>query len=434
MTTRNILFNGLVLGSCLMGMASCIKKYDNPAEGTMGAATYIYAIREAYRGSEITLNSSTLGGATQIQGVVISDATAGNTEPGLFFMQQTVASANQVGDITRGIALRMSSGNVTWKTGDSLRINVEGMKLDRINGRLTISGVTDDRVTKLAENRTPLVRYANLAMLDVMMPEFESSLVAVHADVKDYATGVLFGGERTLSDNTGPQFGLVTRNEAAFAGAQTPINAQFTGIPGYFNASGKDTTGAKRILQLRNINDTAFLSGAIYSNFPENFEYPDASAKSSYNVTATANNIDLASGNWKLQQAILGNTVIRDKYNLPGKQCIRMQQNLTTSGFVQMNFDVTEGASKVTVFYGKYYTDPSSTFRLEYSVNGGTTWITVAPNVSYMPDRGSLQATFRVNVTGNVRFRINKLGLGPSSSTVFNGRLCLEDIVVYKKL
>ena len=148
----------------------------------MGAATYIYAVREAYRGNEITLSPSTLGGASQIQGVVISDAAAGNTEPGLFFIQQTVASANQVGDITRGIALRMSSGNVTWKTGDSLRINVEGMKLDRINGRLTISGVTEDRVTKLAENRTPLVRSANLAMLNVMMPEYESSLVAVHAD------------------------------------------------------------------------------------------------------------------------------------------------------------------------------------------------------------------------------------------------------------
>ncbi|MDF2380056.1 hypothetical protein JMG10_01160 [Nostoc ellipsosporum NOK] len=434
MKTRNILFNGLVLGSLVAGMASCVKKYDNPASGTMGSATYIYAVREAYRGNEITLGTSTLGGATQIQGVVISDQTAGNAEPGLFFIQQTVASANQVGDITRGIALRMSSGNATWNIGDSLRIDVDGMKLDRINGRLTISGVTADRVTKLAENRVPLVRSANLAMLDVMMPQYESSLVAVHADVKDYGTGVNFGGERTLSDNTGPQFGLLTRNEAAFANAQVPVNAQFTGIPGYFNASGKDTIGAKRILQLRNINDTAFLSGVIYSNFPESFEYPDASAKSSYNVTATANNIDLASGNWKLQQAILGNTVIRDKYNLPGKQCVRMQQNLTTSGYVQMNFDVTEGASKVTVFYGKYYTDPSSTFRLEYSVNGGTTWVNVSPNVNFMPDRGSLQATFRVNVTGNVRFRINKLGLGSSSATVFNGRLCLEDIVVYKKL
>lgn len=434
MKTRNILFNSLMLGSLVAGMASCVKKYDNPAEGTTSSTTYIYAIHDAYRGNEVTLGPSSLGGASQIQGVVISDPSADNFEPGLFFIQQTVSSANQVGDITRGIALRMSSGNASWNPGDSLRINVDGTKLDRINGRLTISGITSDRVTKLAENRTPLVRSVSLAMLDALMPQYESSLIAVHADIADYATGVNFGGERPLNDNTGTTFSLVTRNEAAFAGAQTPVNAQFTGIPGYFNASGKDTAGAKRILQLRNINDTAFLSGAIYDNFPEDFEYPDASAKASYNMTAIANNIDLGSGNWKLQQAILGNTVIRDKYNLPGKQCIRMQQNLSSSGYVQMNFDVTEGASKVTVFFGKYYTDPTCTFRLEYSVNGGTSWVTASPNVTYMPDRGSLQATFRVDVSGNVRFRINKLGLGSSSATVFNGRLCLEDIVVYKKL
>jgi hypothetical protein len=39
-----------------------------------------------------------------------------------------------------------------------------------------------------------------------------------------------------------------------------------------------------------------------------------------------------------------------------------------------------------------------------------------------------------VNVTGKVRFRINKLGLGASSATVQNGRLSIEDFSVYKKL
>ena len=57
-----------------------------------------------------------------------------------------------------------------------------------------------------------------------------------------------------------------------------------------------------------------------------------------------------------------------------------------------MNFDVTEGASKVTVFYGRYGSDPKSTFRLEYSINGGTNWVTVTPNISELPDRGLLQA------------------------------------------
>jgi len=109
-----------------------------------------------------------------------------------------------------------------------------------------------------------------------------------------------------------------------------------------------------------------------------------------------------------------------------------MQQNLTTAAYVQMNFDLTKGASKVTLFYGKYYTDPASTFRLEYSVNGGTTWVATGANVSDMPEKGFKQASFLVNITGNVRFRISKLGLGTSSTTVNNGRLCIEDIAVYQ--
>jgi hypothetical protein len=269
-------------------------------------------------------------------------------------------------------------------------------------------------------------------MLNSNFDAYESTLVSVHADVADYAPTKTYGGERQLNDNTSAAL-LYTRDGAGFSGSGVPVNAQFTGIAGYKNDSGNDTTGSKKIIALRRLTDVNYSSGSLYAGFPESFESPDASAKASYNITATANNVDLSTGNWKLQQAILGNTILSDKINLPGKQCIRMQQNLSSAGLVQMNFDVAQGASKVTVFYGKYSTDPTSTFRLEYSVNGGTTWIALTPTITTMPDRGSTQATFMMDLTGNVRFRINKLGLGTSSATVQNGRLCIDDIAIYKK-
>jgi hypothetical protein len=268
-------------------------------------------------------------------------------------------------------------------------------------------------------------------MLTNYFNNYESTLISVHADVTE--AGTPFSGEKQLDDNTATAV-LYTRAEASIAGSSLPVNAGFTGIAAYKNDGGNDTTGAKKVIQLRNSTDVANMSGVLYNGFPESFEAPEASAKASYNITATANNIDLATGNWKLQQAILGNTILSDKFNLPGKQGIRMQQNLTSSGLVQMNFDLMEGASKVTVFYGRYSTDPSSTFRLEYSTNSGTSWTVVNPAISNMPEKGSTQATFMVNVTGKVRFRINKLGLGASSATVQNGRLCIEDFAVYKKL
>ena len=192
-----------------------------------------------------------------------------------------------------------------------------------------------------------------------------------------------------------------TRSQASFAGTNVPVNAQFNGIAGYYNTSSNDTIGAKKTIIVRNANDIKFSSGALYAGYPESFETPDFSQKASYNITTTNNDITLGTGSWKLTQAIIGNTVIRDKINPPGKQCVRIQQNLTTSAYVQMNYDLPNGASKVTVFYGKYYTDPASTFRLEYSINGGTTWVVVTPNISDMPERGVKQATFPLNIVGS---------------------------------
>jgi hypothetical protein len=428
------IYTGILAGSMALVFSSCLKEYDNPAKGSPSDRTFIYTLRDEYKGTALTINPEVLAGASFIQGVVISDAAALNIEPGTFVLQQTAVTGNQTGDLTRGIIIKMATGNIAYNTGDSLLVNVVGGILDRINGKLTISGIGSDKITKIAENRIPLVRPVTLGMMNTSMDQYESTLIAVHADVADYGASITYSGERKLNDNTGPQFYLRTRNEASFAGSAVPLNAQFNGIAGYFNEAGNDTSGAKKTVAIRNIADVKFVSGALYPGFPESFESPNFTEKASYNMTATNNDVTLSTGSWKLVQAILGNTVIRDKYNLPGKQCVRMQQNLGSSAYVQMNFDLPDGASKLTVFYGKYYTDPASTFRLEYSINGGTSWVVVTPNISDMPERGSKQASFPLNITGNVRFRINKLGLGSSSATVFNGRLCIEDIAIYKKL
>jgi hypothetical protein len=421
----------LAIGSTLI-LTSCLKEYDNPAEGQVSDKAAIYVVRDAYQGSTITLKESDLAGASFTSGTVISDKTAGNIQPGTFVIQNTSPSSSSAGDITTGIIIDMgSSTNVPFVPGDSVVVNIIGGKLQRVNGQLMISGISADKVTKVAENRTVLIRPVTLSMLTNYFSNYESTLISVHADVTEAGTN--YSGEKQIDDNTATAV-LLTRPEANFAGSSLPVNARFTGIAAYKNDGGSDTAGAKKVVQLRNFNDVTNTSGAIYNGFPESFEAPNAAEKASYNITTTANNIDLGTGNWKLQQAILGNTILSDKFNLPGKQGVRMQQNLTSSGLIQMNFDLLEGASKVTVFYGRYSTDPSSSFRLEYSTNGGTSWTVVNPTISNMPDKGSTQATFMVNVTGKVRFRINKLGLGASSATVQNGRLCIEDLAVYKKI
>jgi hypothetical protein len=424
----------MILAGTLALFTSCLKDDYNTATGTTSPYATINVVRDLFKGNELTITPDKLGGAEFTHGVVISDKSAGNVQPGTFVIQSTISTPNQLGDLTRGIIIDMGSGaNVSYVPGDSLLIDINGATLSRVNGRLTLSGITADQISKKADNRTVVIRAVVLNTLNYNFDHFESTLISVHADVKDYASMATYSGDKALGDNTGPQIYLNTRSEANFASNAVPPNAQFTGIAGYFNSNSSDTAGAKKIISLRNISDVKFESGILYTGFPESFDSPDFTQKASYNITTTANNIDLSTGNWKLQQAILGNTVLRDKFNFPGKQCIRMQQNLTSSAYVQMNFDAPQGASKVTVFYGKYSTDATSTFRLEYSINGGTSWTTV-PNstITDMPEWGSWQATYMVNILVPVRFRINKLGLGTTSPTVKNGRLCIEDFAVYR--
>ena len=407
---------------------SCIKKYDNPAAGTPGESITLFALRQAYQGSEVTLNADATGGATKIQGIVISDKSGGNVDAGSFIIQQTILTSNAATDVTRGVILKMASGTPDYNIGDSVVVNISGLKMDRPNGRLTISGVTADRVQRPATGKTPLLRYVTQGILGVYMEQYESTLIALHADVTDYTAGTTFAGLRKLKDNTpGPEVYVHTLSGAGFAATSVPVNAQFTGIAEYYNENGSDTAGAKKTILPRNAGDIQFASGALYSGFPESFEQPDFSTKSSYN--SGTNLITTPTGVWYLLQAILANTPVSDKYNVPGKQSIRMQQNLTTNGYVQMNFDVPDGASKVTVFYGKYSTDAKSSFRLEYSTNQGTTWTAIGANITDMPDKGNKQATWTMNITGPVRFRINKLGIGASN----NGRLALDDFAIYRR-
>ncbi len=147
------------------------------------------------------------------------------------------------------------------------------------------------------------------------------------------------------------------------------------------------------------------------------------------------NAVSFPTGQWNLYQAILGTTAGRDRI-VSGKNAIRMQQNLSVDGYVQMNFDVPNGASKVTLWYGSYYTDRSCTFKLEYSTDGGTTWKQTGEPISdahtTTESMNSKQAVFLMNIQGPVRFRVTKLGLGTSNNVINNGRLGLDDIAIYK--
>jgi endonuclease G len=127
--------------------------------------------------------------------------------------------------------------------------------------------------------------------------------------------------------------------------------------------------------------------------FDEGFEAATKTAYADASVT-------FASGSWDLNLALVGTSTSDAKV---GSHSIRIE----TTGSLGMNFDVTTGASTVTIQHAVYGSDASSTWGLWMSTNGGSTYTQVGSTITTSSTTLST-ATFTPNVSGNVRFQIRK--------------------------
>lgn len=413
--------------SACIGLAACMKEYDNPAIGQPSPYISIEVLRQQYKGNDLILTEAAMIGAKTIRGVVISD-TAGHNFPGGVFVVQDDSKGKM-----RGITLVQENNSpVNVSIGDSVIVNIVNTQMVNNRGSLQIVGVKPGNINKLSGGAEVKVSSITLSQLGADFDNFESTLVQFNADIfPEAAPGTKYSGVNGLSDGLDSTISLLTLNTAKFANNSVPVSATFKGIPTIQNESGtqRDSTAAKYIV-MRTIQDVQFASGKLYNTFPEDFESPNASEKGSYASKA----IDLKTGNWTLNQAILGTTKDRDRFNPAGKQCIRMQQNLSYNTFVQMNFDLPNGASKVTLSYGSYYNDASSSWVLEASTDGGTTWTAVSDTISNASSQAKV-ATIMLDIQVPVRFRVTKIGLGATNgTTILNGRLSIEDIAIYERI
>jgi ribose 5-phosphate isomerase RpiB len=142
----------------------------------------------------------------------------------------------------------------------------------------------------------------------------------------------------------------------------------------------------------------------------ENF---DTGTKTSY----AAASVTLASGSWTFTDAVIG-SLAADKFN--GVQAARVR-----GGSIAMNFDKPNGAGTVTLSAALYGTDATSSFVLEYSTNGGTTYTTVAGAPAALTATLT-PYTFTLNQTGNIRLRISNTNTVSGS----NPRVNIDDVTI----
>jgi hypothetical protein len=406
----------------MLAVTSCLKEDINPAKGTPNPIASVEVLRSVYKGSDVLITPDKIMEASKISGVVISTA-ASNNFPAGHVVVQNFGRGN-----VRGITILLDAQSAAaYQPGDSLLIDVIGGKLTRDKGVLLVSGLTANKITKLASNVAVTPKPVSTAELASNFSNYEGTLVQISADINPSPlTGETYSGNKRLFDGSDSVIILHTEANASFAGNKLPANAAFAGIPTWFSDKSNSTDGAVKQLRLRTIADVTNASGPLYPNFPETFE--NGTPKGSY----TAANSTLATGVWRLDQAIIDSTA-NDRAKSP-VSAIRMQQNLSVSAYLQMMFDLENGASKVTLWHGSYgaASDPPATWRLEYSTDGGVTWTKTGSDVTSI-DKNKKMITFLLNIDGKVRFRINKLGPGTSNgTTILNGRLSIDDFAVYQ--
>lgn len=138
----------------------------------------------------------------------------------------------------------------------------------------------------------------------------------------------------------------------------------------------------------------------------------DAASKTAY----AAADVNLPSGVWNLNDALLGNQTGSDRWN--GTKCVRLR-----NGSVTMKFDFPGGAKTVTIQHAKFGSDAGGSWGLWYSTDGGTTWTQAGGTVTSSTTTLT-PAVFNVNVVGSVRFEVRKT----DGSTA--RRVCLDDFQI----
>ncbi|WP_133574567.1 DUF5689 domain-containing protein [Pedobacter metabolipauper] len=410
----------LFIGFLLL-LSSCLKENISPAAGQANPYISLIDVRKVYKGTEVILNAENLTGSGKVTGVVVSDAAAGNMPAGTFAIQQTRRGYK------RGIEIVVAGASASsFKYGDSVSVDVIGGKINRKNGALQIEVPSLTSITKEASGILVEPRVVNLAAFNAKFEEYESTLLKV-ANVDAVADGNVLSGDVTVSQsvNTGV---IHTEATAGFASKKVALNASYTGVARYYNANGNDTEGAVKQLWLLNGETVEDESGSLYEKFPEDFETADAVIGEAGYSTKTGN---LLTGNYTLTNTGL-NKDGNDRAT-SGVYALRMNGNGTSSSWITMNYDLPNGASKLTIWAGSYgaSADLGSTWRIEYSQNRGTSWSQVGADILTVSKDKQL-FTFLMDLRGPVRFRIGKLGIGASTSNNQNGRFSFDDLAIYK--
>lgn len=212
------------LMSVALLFAGCEK--DNYPGGTVSPYMSVLDLRAIHKGEEVKLNEENMLGSSKIAGVVISDHSGGNIPDGLLIVQ----GRRRLG-LVRGIAIHIGDDARNYVPGDSVVIDVQGGVLQRNNGNLVLSGLTNANIQKISSKNTVWVNQLTNSQILANPTAYESSMVAI---VKGGfnplpAPTDKLSGDKVVNDGFGDVI-LYTKPGSTFANNPLPVLANYYGI------------------------------------------------------------------------------------------------------------------------------------------------------------------------------------------------------------
>lgn len=284
--------NRIIFASLVASLAFLGCKKENYPGGQISPYIAIYDLKNIHKGSDVTLTTENMFGSNKITGVVVSDHSGKNLPEGLLIIQDR----RRLGEL-RGIAIELGTEAATYVPGDSVVIDVQGAVLKSNEGALSLTGITNAKVSKVASNipislnRVP----SNAIVKDPR--KYEHTFVAI---VKGGfnplpAPGAVLSGDKLLNDGFG-QFTLRTEATATFANDPAPVLANFYGIvfaknigdslaPSLRLRKGSDVVPLSSVIEVPSVVISGFMSDV--NGGDGNYEYAQFLAVKDINFATT---------------------------------------------------------------------------------------------------------------------------------------------------
>ena len=356
---------------------------------------------------KVTLSPDLKFGTTALTAVVVSDPAQGNTEHNYLVVQDKIAKAAIVLELTNA---------VRYKVGEVVEINLEGATLQEVDGEKIVKNISGVNVKVTGEQLQVVPIAVDLSTLKKEVPYWGPILVVLddlQVDTQDQTT---WQGSRQVSDGIATAT-LEVRKEAQFA--DQPIVKKLATLAAI---ARMDEKGVR--LMPRSLEDMTLK----ISELKEDFEQ---SSSSSYDVKSLL----FRTGEWIIDGGI---TAATDADPKNGAQSIRLQGHVSNElrkGILSMNFDLDEPVQTLKIHHGIYpakaevNNENPTLLSVEISMDQGATYHSIGEIEVDTKSKELKVSEFKIeeHKQGKMRFRVVNI-----SQPFENGnrpRVNIDDII-----